>query len=143
MTQLSAHFTLEELTYTKTGLPNHPAEPELDNLRRTAHALDRVRDMLGHPIIVDSGFRSVAVNHVVRGVSTSAHCAGYAVDFVCPDFGTPQEVAQRIVASDIEFDQVIFEGTWVHISFAPTMRRQALTAHFAKGKPTLYTLGVT
>jgi hypothetical protein len=36
---------------------------------------------------------------------------------------------------------VIEEGTWVHISFAPAMRQQVLTAHFDGDKAT-YRLGV-
>src|SRR4051812_24078103 len=149
MTQLSTHFTLEELTHTETGLPNQPVGEALDNLRRTAHAMDAVRELLGHPVIVHSGYRSMAVNQVVRGVPTSAHCQGYAVDFVCPDFGTPKEVAKKIVASDIEFDQVTAEGAapqgnggWCHFSSAPTMRRAALTPLFSPGHPPSYPGGI-
>lgn len=141
MTALSPNFSLEEMTQTSTGLPNHPDDAAMDNLRRTAHAMETVRTLLGYPIIVHSGYRSPAVNMAVRGVSTSAHCRGYAVDFVCPEFGAPNQIAHRIVNSDIDFDQVIAEGTWVHISFDPQMRREALTAKFDNGKTT-YSEGI-
>lgn len=128
MTQLSPHFSLEELTHTDTGLPNHPiTDAEMDNLRRTAAGMEDVRAFLKHPIIVDSGYRSPAVNMAVRGVATSAHCQGYAVDFTCPEFGNPTEVAFALANSGIKFDQLIREHGWVHISFDQKMRQQCLT----------------
>ena len=63
----------------------------------------------------------------------SAHIDGYAADFVCPSFGTPADIARAIVASGLVFDQCIQEGTWVHISFDPRARQQALTATFGAG----------
>lgn len=143
MTQLSQHFSLEELTHTDTGLPNHPSDTELDHLRSAAFRMEAVRTLLGGAAIhVDSGYRSMAVNLKVRGVPTSAHCLGYAIDFKCPDFGTPVEIVRAISESNIKFDQCIEEGTWVHISFDPRLRQQVKTAHFADGKPTKYTTGV-
>jgi hypothetical protein len=76
------------------------------------------------------------------GSATSDHQKGFAIDFTCPDFGTPLECVKKISASDIQFDQLIQEGTWIHISFAPAMRRQILEAHFSKGQKTTYTLGM-
>lgn len=131
MTQLSEHFTLEELTRTDTGLPNHPGGEELDALRKTARQMDAVRKQLGKPIVVNSGYRGPAVNQAVRGVSTSAHCLGFAVDFVCPDFGSPFQVATALAKSSIKFDQLIREYGWVHISFDPRMRGQCLTKRSA------------
>ncbi len=139
MTQLSDHFSLAELTHTDTGLPNLPTGAILGNLGRTAHQMEAVRGLMGHPIIVDSGYRSPEVNMAVRGVSTSAHCQGYAVDFTCPEFGTPLEVADRLAASSIEFDQLIKEYGWIHISFAPAMRRELLTK---RSKDAPYELGI-
>lgn len=127
MTLLTPHFTLEELTHTDTGLRNFPDDETLDALRRTAHQMEHVRELLGHPIIVSSGYRSPAVNHAVRGAPESAHCWGFAVDFVCPGFGTPWEVATRIAGSPIKFDQLIREYGWVHLSFDPRLRGQKLT----------------
>jgi putative chitinase len=65
---------------------------------------------------------------------------GYAADFVCPDFGTPLEVARAIARSGLTFDQVIQEGAWVHLSFDPLARRERLTAKFGPGGP-VYTPG--
>lgn len=128
---LSPNFSLEELTCSQTasrrGLDNTPPPEVLEHLKGTALRMEAVRDVLGDgPIVVSSGYRSPAVNAAVGGVANSAHCQGWAVDFICPAFGDPFAICKAVAASLIEFDQVIQEGTWVHISFAPSMRRQCL-----------------
>ena len=136
---LSEHFTLEELTNSSTaqrlGIDN-TAPPEVrDNLTKLASGLERVRSILAGGMHIDSGFRCPALNKAVGGVSTSAHTLGYAADFVSPAFGTPLTIVRRLALEpDFPFDQLIQEGTWVHISFAPTMRLNVLTAHFIGGK---------
>lgn len=138
MEQLSTHFTLAELTVTSTGLPNNPNAQQLARLISTAQAMEAVRKLLGHPVRVNSGFRSAAVNKAVGGSPTSAHSLGYAVDFVCPAFGNPMSICKAIVAARIKFDQLIMErGRWVHISFDPRMRGQVLSWHGGKYLPGL------
>lgn len=138
MTKLSQHFSLAELTVTSTGLPNSPDTQQLSRLTATAQAMDEVRKLLGHPIRVNSGFRSAAVNRKVGGAPTSAHALGYAVDFVCPAFGDPMAICKAIVASSIKFDQLIMEmNRWVHISFDPRMRQQVLSWWGGPYKPGL------
>lgn len=136
---LSAHFTLDELVHSDTairrGIDQTPPPVVLNNLTRTASQMELVRTLLGgKPIRINSGYRSPALNKAVGGASSSAHLTGRAVDFVCPEFGTPKEVAQMLAGCPIlTFDQIIQEGTWVHISFDPAGRREILTAHFAGG----------
>jgi hypothetical protein len=55
---------------------------------------------------------------------------GFAADFTCAQFGSPWDVVQAIGLSSIAFDQCILEGTWVHISFAPPMRKEILIKQF-------------
>ena len=140
---LSTNFTLEELTTTShRGLDNTPNEEQLANLTHTAWQMEIVRHLLGDvPIHINSAFRSDAVNNAVGGSKTSAHSLGHAVDFICPKFGTPIDIAQKIAASGLRFDQLIYEQTWVHISFDPKMRYEQLTAHFGQGG-TSYTQGI-
>lgn len=109
------------------GLDNTPPENIVPVLRETALKMEDVRSALGHPIVVNSGYRSQAVNRAVGGAKNSAHIAGDAVDFICPSFGAPHEVCKAIENSGIAFDQLILEYGWTHISFAPAMRRQVLT----------------
>jgi hypothetical protein len=145
--QLTEHFSLEELTFSSTavarGIDNAPAPTIVEHLRVLAQGLEQVRAILNAPMKIDSGFRCVELNAIVRGVPTSAHLSGFAADFVCPAYGSPIEIVKKLTTppSVIEFDQLIQEGTWVHISFAPTMRNEVLTAHFRGGKAT-YSRGV-
>lgn len=137
---LSEHFTLDEMTFSpeaiRKGLDNTPNATQLEALKTTAQGMEKVRALLGKPIRVTSGFRSPAVNVAVGGNLKSHHCQGYAVDFICSGFGTPLEICKAIMKSDIKYDQLIYEGTWVHLSFAPSMRRENLQAHFKNGKAT-------
>lgn len=127
--RLSQHFTLAELTVTNTGLDNVPKGEVLDRLFLTADKLEKVREVLGNkPILISSAYRSPVVNKKVGGVSNSDHMSGYCVDFTCPSFGTPYEICKELLLAKIKFDQLIHERRrWVHISFAPSMRRQMLT----------------
>jgi len=133
--QLSEHFTLEEMCVSqmaaRRGLDNTPGPEEIENLKRTAAAMEQVRVVLGgKAIYVDSGYRSPLVNASVGGMSRSAHCRGLACDFVVPEFGAPADVALTILRSDIEFDQLILEYGWVHVGLAEdevVCRREVLT----------------
>lgn len=128
MTQLTQHFSLDELTFTQhRSLDNTPPPKIIACLQVAAGGMEHVRALLGFPIRVNSGYRSPAVNAAVGGVATSAHCTGFAVDFVCPGFGTPLDVCRQLVADGLKFDQLIQEGTWVHVSFDPKMRGEVLT----------------
>lgn len=134
--RLSPHFDLSELTVSQAadrhGLDNDPSQDIIDNLYWLAQQLEIVRADLGnHPIVILSGYRSAEVNRAVGGSVTSAHMRGLAVDFVCPGFGPPLEICQRIgFAGQIHYDQLIHEYSWVHLGYAdPGMagRRQVMT----------------
>lgn len=148
MTQLSEHFTLEEFVFSSTairkGIDNTPTPAIVEALTTAANGLESVRNgpLGGKPCHVDSAYRCWLLNAAVGGAAGSAHMEGWAIDFICPDFGTPLEIAKAIIASGIAFDKLIMEGTWVHISFAPTLRRIVLTAHFGAGGTT-YTEGLS
>lgn len=132
--QLSVHFSLEELTASeyaaRHGIDNTPPAAVVENLRKTATGMEKVRGILDAlPIHVNSGYRCADLNRAIGGVPTSAHCDGWAVDFVCPRFGSTYLVACAIrdARPPLRFDQLILEYGWVHISFAPTMRGELLT----------------
>lgn len=140
--QLTANFSLAELTATGRNLPNVPAEGEIANLRMLAvKVLQPLRDALGKPVLVNSAFRSESVNRAVGGTSTSQHRLGQAADIRVPGLSSV-ELARKIVALGLPFDQVIEEfGSWVHVSYGPRHRRQQLTATTEKGK-TVYRAGI-
>ena len=145
--QLTEHFSIEELTASETagrlGIDNTPPASVVTTLQATATKMEAVRTLLGGlPIHVNSGYRCPALNKAVGGAETSAHLSGDAVDFICPAYGTPLQICQAIANSMLVFDQVIQEGTWCHVSFAPTERHQLLTAQFNPGESTTYKQGV-
>jgi hypothetical protein len=132
MSQLSEHFSLEELTHTDhREYDNTPNDAELENLKRLAEFLEEVKQTLGgRPIMVNSAFRCKQVNDAVGSRDTSQHRIGCAVDFRVPEL-TPDQVVRAIIASDLPYDQVIREfDRWTHVSIpnTPDMkpRKQAL-----------------
>ena len=127
---LSDHFTLEEATYSETavrqGINNQPSAAQLENMKRTAAQLEAVRNLAG-PLRVNSWLRLPDVNVAVGGSRTSSHMDGWAIDCSSTKH-TPYELCQMVLKAGIKFDQLIHEyGRWMHISFAPAMRQQALT----------------
>lgn len=131
MTKLTEHFTLEELTASETaarnGWDNTPNEAETANLERLALMLEQVRKILNKPILINSAFRSKKVNDGVGSKDTSQHRLGCAADIRVPGMN-PDQVCRAIIASDIQFDQLIREfynpetkaGGWTHISIPNT-----------------------
>jgi zinc D-Ala-D-Ala carboxypeptidase len=133
--RLSENFSLEELTASETaarkGIDNTPSEEVINNLKRLAAALQEVRALLNHrAILISSGYRSPELNQAVGGSATSDHCKGLAADFICPSYGTPNDIVRAIAASDLSFKQVIREfDKWVHLSIpeeGQEPRKQAL-----------------
>lgn len=133
--KLSENFTLEELTASQTaarqGIDNTPPEGVINNLKRLAAALQEVRALLNHrAILVSSGYRSLELNQAIGGSATSDHCKGLASDFICPSYGTPNDIVRAIAASSLSFKQVIREfDKWVHLSIpeeGQEPRKQAL-----------------
>ena len=128
---LSQHFTLEELTFTDhRELDNTPNDAEISNLVRLSNFLEDVKSLLGgKPVMINSAFRSKAVNDAVGSKDTSQHRLGLAADLRIPGM-VPNEVVQAIVASKLNYDQVIREfDRWTHVSISKDgdkPRRQAL-----------------
>jgi zinc D-Ala-D-Ala carboxypeptidase len=138
---LTEHFTLAELTHTDhRELDNIPNETETKNLYRLAEFLETVKTVLGgKPIMVNSAFRSEAVNTAVGSKNTSQHRIGAACDFRVPGMA-PDAVVRAIIAADLPYDQIIREfDAWTHISVPNTAvaqpRRQALIIDRAGARP--------
>jgi zinc D-Ala-D-Ala carboxypeptidase len=130
--QLTQNFSFEELTHTDhREYDNTPNDAELENLKRLAEFLEEVKQTLGgRPIMVNSAFRSKQVNDAVGSKDSSQHRIGCAVDIRVPQL-TPDQVVRAIIASDLQYDQVIREfDRWTHLSIPNTVdakpRKQAL-----------------
>jgi hypothetical protein len=154
-------------TAERLGIDNTPPDRIITNLFVLAVGLEQVRALLGFPVRVSSGYRCEELERVLCDKDYRAWCArhgnhvgadswsayflrkahpkGYAADFTAAGFGDPLSIVRAIEASEIKFDQCIVEGVaaggWVHASFAPTMRREVLTATFTAGTAT-YIKGV-
>ena len=145
---VTANFALSEFTSSDTaerlGLPNTPDDIAMGNLCNILiPGMQRIRDLLDVPVVVKSGYRGRLLNAAVKGSPSSQHLTGNACDFVAPGYGSPRQVCELLVhqAALIRFDQLICEGSWVHVSFAANRRNQVLTAHFSNGGVT-YTQGL-
>lgn len=118
--KISDHFTIEEATTTSSKLPNYLTTEAAHTIYHTAQKMEMVRAILGNlPIHVNSWYRSAEVNAEVGGSKKSQHMKGEAVDFTCEKYGTPYQVCQKLAMhkQTLGIDQLIYEGTWVHISF--------------------------
>jgi hypothetical protein len=145
MGDLTKHFSLAEFeasqTATRAGIPNRVPPDLMANLARLADTLEQVRAVLDAPIHITSGYRSLWLNKRVGGAKTSQHTRALACDFVAPAFGTPRQICHMLVQAGVRFDQLIEEGTWVHISVPENgqpWRREILRARFIGGKAVYY-----
>jgi len=142
--RLSQHLTLGELTKTnaKTADGNIPSRVHIENLKRLCGWLEMLRSEWNKrygegndPIIINSGYRSEAVNKAVGGVSGSNHLTGCAVDIHVA--GIEQLVRYAAILLDIsderqeDFDELLLErsprGTyWLHFAVRPTGNRRRI-----------------
>jgi len=90
--QLATNFSLSEFV-CKDGTPV-PAD-FMDNVRVLAKNLQVLRDHIGEPIHVNSGYRSPDYNKKVGGKKNSYHLKAMAADITCKS-KTPKQLAAII-----------------------------------------------
>jgi zinc D-Ala-D-Ala carboxypeptidase len=146
MTQLTANFSLHELTKSETalrmGFDNTPGDTETEALRLLCEkVLQPVRDHYGKGVKVNSGYRSPESNAAVGGSKTSDHCKGQAADIEIP--GVPNAELAQWIMDNLDYTQLILEfytpgipdSGWVHVSYDPNnLKKQELTAMKVAGK---------
>ena len=139
--KLSEHFSLGEMTKTSYHPQdgNIPSRVHIENLCRVCGWLEMLRSEWNKrygegddPIVINSGYRSEAVNKAVGGVTHSNHLTGCAVDIHCA--GKEQAIRYACILLDIadgkkqDFDELILEkrGTtiWVHFAVRPSGNRR-------------------
>ena len=134
--RMSEWFVLPEFTKNRHGITNHPTSAYLTNLTILAqNFLDPVREAVGKPVVITSGYRCPALNVKVGGSKTSAHLSGEAADFKVEGMTAP-ELVQVILGLGLPFDQVIAyapeRGGHVHLGIRAgadaRARRQVLWA---------------
>jgi hypothetical protein len=135
------HFSWQELQRTWTGLNNGAPTRALTCLQiLVQYFLDPLREALGRPIRVTSGYRSEAVNTAVNGSKTSRHLTGEAADFKV-EGRTHGQLLEKIEELGLSYDQLIFyapqRGGHVHVQIcagAPQRhRKQVLWAPASGG----------
>ena len=137
---LAPHFSLGEMTRTSVGLPNVPNAVQTENLMRLCSWLELLRKEWNRrygegddPIIINSGFRSQAVNRAIGGVSTSNHLTGCAADIRVS--GMEQALRYAVILLDIsdeegkDFDELLLERNargiyWIHFAVRPKDNRR-------------------
>lgn len=123
--KLTKNFSLEEMyrsdTAQRCGIDNKPQTEEVvENLRALCtEVLQPLRDHLGKPVVVSSGYRCKDLNKKVGGVENSQHLKGEAADIKVRDREELIDV-MRYIMDETDFDQLIREKSgsteWVHVS---------------------------
>ncbi len=138
--ELSRFFTLKEMTRSdraeRANIRNEPDPEALENLGALCMTLlDPLREALGRPIRVNSGYRGPALNALIGGAKRSQHREGRAADIQAPGMSV-LELFKTVIRLNLPFDQLIYEAQsrtvkWVHISHDPARdRRQIMVAEF-------------
>ena len=120
------YFSLAEFVNSATAkrlsIDNMPTFEVVDNLNHLAVYLDGIREKLGIPILVSSGYRCPLLNKAVGGVSNSQHLKGLAADLICADMSKLESILRETGG----FDQLIKEyrkgfpnSFWYHVSVCP------------------------
>ena len=127
--KLSKNFTLSEFA-SHDGAPTPP--DVLTNLQELAANLQVLRDYLGTPIIINSGYRSPAHNKAVGGAQFSQHVLGKAADISCNKY-TPEQVHAAILhlikSGKLKSGGVGIYDSWVHYDTRGTNARWDLRKH--------------
>lgn len=121
---MAKYFTIGELCKSDTalakGITNTPDNATIERMNALMEeCLDKVRELWGKPIGVNSGYRSAELNRAVGGEKNSQHLKGEACDITTGCKAHNKRLFEMICASDIEFDQLINESNykWLHISY--------------------------
>ena len=127
VTYISKNFTLEELCASETAkakdIRNNPGQTDIINLCALVHnVLQPLRNWWGRPIKIGSGFRSLALNNAVGGVSNSQHMRGEAADLCIEGDLKQGREWFNWIKNHCDFDQLIWEHNakgsyWVHVSY--------------------------
>ena len=126
--KVSKHFTFYEATNSRTakkyGVRNYPSRGDFKTIIYTAGRMEKIRNIVGQSLTINSWYRSPNLNRIIGGSTTSAHRDGLAVDFAIK--GNARIAFDRIKRSGYSFDQMIYykRRNYVHISFRKNKRTE-------------------
>jgi zinc D-Ala-D-Ala carboxypeptidase len=143
--QFTKNFSLQELLLTvnrQFDEEQYNPPPEIiENLRALCvNILQPLRDLLGTPVNINSGYRCPSLNKAIKGAKNSQHMTGQAADIVDHTNGN-EFLFKRIKELNLPFDQLIdeFGFRWVHVSYDPSRnRKQVLQARKDARGQTIY-----
>lgn len=138
--QLSKNLTLEEACKTNSKFDNTPGKVEIENLKLVAEKIFQpCRDHFDQPLMVNSGYRSVAVNKSVGGASTSQHVKGEALDLDF-EYAPDNKKLFDYIKDNLDFDQLIneFNYSWIHVSYKAVGNRKQVLFATKQGGKTIY-----
>lgn len=128
---MAKYFTIGELCKSDVAvekrITNTPDNTTIERMNALMEeCLDKVREMWGKPIGVNSGYRSYELNKAVGGAKNSQHLRGEAADITTGTKENNRKLFDLIVASDIPFDQLIDESDykWLHLSYCTDYNRK-------------------
>lgn len=144
---LSKNFTLNEFTKSvsaiRNDIDNNPMSEHIRNIQLLVkYVLQPLRDGLKKPIRVTSGYRSEALNKLIKGSKRSQHCKGQAADIQFKVDGVMDNkiIWDKVIELDLPFDQMIneFDYSWIHISYNHEHNRNSLLEAYKENGRTKY-----
>lgn len=121
MRQITKNFNLQEFIQSDTadrlGIDNTPSEQAVKNITLLCtKLLQPLRDLCAKPLYINSGYRCEELNKAVGGVESSQHRQGLAADVRCEGL-TPCELANRVIGSGLNYDQMGLYPSFIHLSY--------------------------
>lgn len=149
--KLSKYVSLSEVVHSdnakRLGIDNSPTPEHLENLKTlSAEVFDKVREFVGGPLFISSGYRSKALNDATPGASsTSDHSTGCALDLDCDRFGSKKNSEIfNYIKDNLEFKQLIWEfgnsaePDWVHVSYKKGANKKQILRAVKRNGKTIY-----
>ena len=141
MGTISKNFSYHEFEQSDTArqyrIMNIISTPEVRDAVKALvqNVLQPLRDKVGRPLNISSGYRNAELNAKVGGAATSQHCKGEAADVWCPTL-TPYDLARAVIEKGIPYDQMILYPSFIHLSYKKDgeQRMQILYNASYKGK---------
>lgn len=136
---LSENFTFAEFERSQTAKQHNidnriKADFIRNNIKELVYnVLQPLRDKIGKPVHINSGYRCLELNKLVGGVPTSQHVQGQACDITVKGMSS-YEIAKAILELNCNFDQLILYPTFVHVSVSPQERHKVLYNKSYNGK---------
>ena len=139
MKNISKYFYYKEVTDSDTAkankIDNTCSKENLDRAKMFANdCLDKCRELVNEPMIVDSWYRCEKLNTMVHGSPSSKHLQALAVDIRCKSKDHAEMLFNRISSGiarkEVRVDQLILEGRgnryWIHIGYSDKILRNQI-----------------